>query len=428
MTAPTSIRLKDVCSRYADYGANIPSDEYVAENEGIRFLRTTDIRDDGRLKPPSEGVFVALAKARSAGALCQDGDLLLSRSGTIGRSFRYLRAEHGPCAFAGYLVRFSPRPGVHSQFLFYWTKTTEFQAQIAQESIQTTIQNFNGQKYAGMYLPSVSPAAQAGIADFLDRKTAAIDALIAKKERLIDLLEEKRQALITQAVTKGLDPNVPMKDSGIEWLGEIPAHWKVKRLKHVLRRGLAYGVLKPLAYEHADGVPLLRIFNASDEGDVVEDELMLVSPSQSAEYRRTRLSTGDLVVSVVGTIGRSLIVPESMNGANLSRALARIQLGNSAQAEFMLLWLRSSLFEQQAEDVARGSAQKVLNLGQLAEFVVPLPPVEEQREVAAQLSGTLRSARAAREALQQSVARLAEYRQALITAAVTGQLDVSEAS
>jgi type I restriction enzyme S subunit len=151
-------------------------------------------------------------------------------------------------------------------------------------------------------------AEQRAIAAFLDRETAKIDTLVAKKERLIEILQEKRTALITRAVTKGLDPNVPMRDSGVEWLGEIPGHWDVVPLKHFLRAPLAYGVLKPDKYAGSDGVRLIRILDV-ESGLVNEDQLEVISPELSSEFRRTILRADDLVVSVVGTIGRSFVVP-----------------------------------------------------------------------------------------------------------------------
>ena len=112
------------------------------------------------------------------------------------------------------------------------------------------------------------PDEQRAIAAFLDRETAKIDALVARKERLIELLQEKRTALITRAVTRGLDPNVPMKDSGVEWLGEIPAHWEVKKLHHLLdsRKPLSYGILLP-GPRLDDGVPYIGA------GDVAREKL-----------------------------------------------------------------------------------------------------------------------------------------------------------
>jgi type I restriction enzyme S subunit len=309
------LRLKDVCQRSAEYGANIPSDAYVDGSDGVRFLRTTDITEDGRLQPAEAGVYVPAALARTA--TLEGGDLLVSRSGTIGRSLLYDADQHGPCSYAGYLVRFRPRENMDPRFIFYWTKSAGFVAQIAQDSIQTTIENFNGKKYAAMRLPAPSRDAQQRAADFLDRKTAAIDALIAKKERLIELLEEKRQALITQAVTKGLDPSVPMKDSGTEWLGPIPAHWRVARAKHAMARIVDCPHSTPHYVEEGE-YPAIRT------ADMERGRLLLAKARRVDEdtYRdrvqRMVPLENDVLYSREGRFGMAALVP-----ANVKLCLAR---------------------------------------------------------------------------------------------------------
>ena len=193
-------RLKHECWQSALYGANEPASSYVID--GVRFLRTSDINDSGQLC--TEGA-VFLPEATVCEYLLLDGDFLLSRSGTLGRSLHYESELHGPCAYAGYLVRFVPKPSLDPRFLFFYTKSRPFQDWLSVSAIQSTIGNINGQKYANLALPLPSPSEQLAIVHFLDRETAKIDALVAKKERLIELLQEKRSALITQAVTKGLD-------------------------------------------------------------------------------------------------------------------------------------------------------------------------------------------------------------------------------
>jgi hypothetical protein len=146
-------------------------------------------------------------------------------------------------------------------------------------------------------IPVPPVAAQRAIASFLDRKTAAIDALIEKKERLIALLEEKRQALITQAVTKGLDPSVPMKESGIEWLGEIPAHWTMSALRWIRFPGtsITYGIVQ--AGPHVpDGVPYIRVSDMSGE-ELPLEGYQCTSHEIDAAYARSRVRAGDLVVA-----------------------------------------------------------------------------------------------------------------------------------
>ncbi len=143
--------LKRYCSRSALYGANIPASAYVSD--GVRFLRTTDITDGGDLR--RGGVFVSQAVVR--GYMLSDGDILVSRSGTIGRSLCYREKLHGQCAYAGYLVRFVPRYLSLADYIFYFTKSLAFSAFISVNAVSSTIENVNGDKYANMQIPLPPP-------------------------------------------------------------------------------------------------------------------------------------------------------------------------------------------------------------------------------------------------------------------------------
>jgi type I restriction enzyme, S subunit len=262
------------------------------------------------------------------------------------------------------------------------------------------------------------------ITGFLDRETARIDALVAKKEQLIALLQERRTALITRAITKGLDPNAPMKDSGFDWVGDIPEHWVVRPLKHFLRMPLAYGVLKPDKYDGVDGVRLIRILDV-EAGHVREEQLDVISPEQSKEYGRTIVKTGDLVVSVVGTIGRAFIVPPSLAGANLSRALARIQLKPSLEPPFLEYSLASASFLSFVELIPAGTAQKVLNLEELDQYPLAAPlGVRDQQQIVQRLNEETEAISALIRRVRSAIDCLKELRTALISEAVTGKIDV----
>jgi len=289
----------------------------------------------------------------------------------------------------------------------------------------TTVKHLSSVDVRKIRLGAPPQPEQRAIAAFLDQKTARIDALVAKKERLIELLREKRTALITRAVTKGLDAHVPMKDSGVEWVGEIPAHWEARPLKYFLRAPLAYGVLKPDKFTGEDGVRLIRILDV-ESGQVSESALEVISPEQSAEYRRTVVRAGDLVLSVVGTIGRTFIVPHSLEGANLSRALARVQLRPTLEHRFLEYGFSATVFQSFTDLVPAGTAQRVLNLSDLAEYPVAAPPHTEQRAIAAFLNRETAKIDWLMEGVRQAIDRLREYRTALISAAVTGKIDVRE--
>ncbi|KQH74728.1 restriction endonuclease subunit S [Xylella fastidiosa] len=191
--------LKRACVRSALYGANIPATHYT--DIGVRFLRTTDILESSRLK--HGGVF--LPGKMVSDYLLADGDILLSRSGTIGRSFLFRADQHGQCSYAGYLVRFSPAKFLFPDFLFFYTKTRAFADFIKLNAISTTIENLNGDKYAKMAVPVPPLDEQRNICRWIADECQPLDDAITRTEDEIKLIREYRDRLITDVVTGQVD-------------------------------------------------------------------------------------------------------------------------------------------------------------------------------------------------------------------------------
>ncbi len=265
---------------------------------------------------------------------------------------------------------------------------------------------------------------QKAIADFLDRKTAAIDALIEKKQKLLDLLAEKRAALINQAVTKGLDPNVPMKDSGIPWIGEIPAHWDVKRLKQVSHR-VVVGIAEAATHAYADeGVPIVRSTNV--RADRLNTDSLLFIQKWFADRNRSKYIRGnDLLTVRTGHAGVTAVVPPELDGCQCFTMLITT-LDADQTPEFFSFYLNSAPARAYFSSQSWGTAQANISVPILKEAPVPVPPPSEQAKLALDLRRRLGSLDGLVRSSEQSLSRLQEYRQALITAAVTGQLDIGE--
>ena len=189
--------LKHYCDGPPEYGLNVSSDAYV--DDGFRLLRTTDIDDDGALSPDSEGVFVGRHLIGPRHVL-RPGDLLFSRAGSLGRCFR-VPQEARDLTFAGYLVRFRPLPSFEPRYIEYCASAAFAQASIRADAVTSTISNFNAERYGNLLLPDSDPEQQRTTADYLDRETARIDALIEKKRRMIQLLEERRMSVMVNGVT-----------------------------------------------------------------------------------------------------------------------------------------------------------------------------------------------------------------------------------
>jgi type I restriction enzyme, S subunit len=265
---------------------------------------------------------------------------------------------------------------------------------------------------------------QRAIAAFLDRETARIDALLAKEGRLIELLQERRAALITRSITKGLDPNVPMKDTGVEWFGEIPAHWDAKRLYRILEPTipLSYGILLP-GPRLNDGVPYIGA------GDVRADRLRLellprTTDEIAAEYPRTRMRAGELVYAIRGSFGNVEVIPPELEGVNLSRDAARIASDSNTDSRWLMFALRSAASREQFDFKEIGATITGVNIRDLKRVWLPVPPLPEQRRIAAVLDREMVRVDALLAKVRDAIDRLKELRIALIFAAVTGKIDV----
>jgi type I restriction enzyme S subunit len=273
-------------------------------------------------------------------------------------------------------------------------------------------------------IPFPSVKEQVSIATFLDRETAKIDALIAEQQRLIELLQEKRQAVISHAVTKGLNPDAPMKDSGVEWLGEVPEHWELLQLKRLSRPGssITYGIVQ--AGPHIeDGIPYIRTSDMAGDSLSIET-CQRTSHEIDRSYTRSKVNTGDLVVAIRATVGKVLVVPEELDGANLTQGTAKFSPGNQVLTDFTKLSFESRYLQAQVDASSKGATFAEITLDALRRLVFAVPPVGEQAEIASKVIALVNDFEGLIADSQRSAALLQERRSALISAAVTGQIDV----
>ena len=269
-------------------------------------------------------------------------------------------------------------------------------------------------------LPSLEE--QQAIARFLDFKTAQIDALIAKQKTLLDKLAEKRTALISHAVTKGLDPSIPMKDSGAAWLGEIPSHWKAKRFKFVISEPLKYGANEAAELTDTDLPRYIRITDVNDDGTLREETFRSLPQEVAENYL---LSDGDILLARSGaTVGKSFIYKPSWGAAAYAGYLIRARMSGQMEADFAYLFLQSSCYWQWLNSVFIQATIQNVSAEKYANLILPVPPIDEQLSIVTYLLSQLRRIDAQRAKASLAVDRLIEYRSAIITNAVTGKIDV----
>ena len=333
--------------------------------------------------------------------------------------------EELPSVICGYhLAHIRPRETCNGVFLFWCISAIGPRDQYRIAANGITRFGLTGDTIRVGRFPLPPACEQRTIADFLDRETAKIDALVAKKERLIELLEDKRVALITRAVTKGLDPAVPMKDSGVDWLGEIPVRWSVHRLKRISPEISVGVVVNPSSYVSMEGVPFIY---GSDiqEGNISREVSRRMSHEHNAELSKSRLLAGDLVTVRVGAPGVTAVVPPEMEGANCASVII-LRRGSKFDSRWLCYAMNSRVIRFQVAIVQYGAAQEQFNVGHAVEFVVPTPPLAEQKLLAAFLDRETGGIDALLGKVWEAIDRLKELRTALISAAVTGKIDVRE--
>ncbi len=272
-----------------------------------------------------------------------------------------------------------------------------------------------------LLLPAL--AEQTQIARFLDHETARIDALIEEQQRLIELLKEKRQAVISHAVTKGLDPTVPMKDSGVEWLGEVPAHWALVPFGLAFEYQEGPGIM---AVDFRDeGVPLVRISGVQGRWVTLEGCNYLEPSKVKEKWAHFRLDEGDLVISGSASMGLVSEVGEDAAGAVAYTGLIKLKpRANVSVRDFIRSVVGSYQFHAQIDLLKSGSTIQHFGPTHLSQMKVVLPPVNEQAQIAAYVDNISVQFEELLSEAGKANALLQERRSALISAAVTGKIDV----
>ena len=402
------------------------------EPDGIddtMVLRSTEQTIDGewRLDDPA---FRKLSHTERNSTLLKEGDLVVTKSSGSAAHIGKTTIVHAElasirCCYSNFMQRIRLQASLHPRLAWYVMNNEVIRKQFDYLSNTTTgLANLNGTMISMAMVPVPTFGEQQLIVAFLDRETAKIDALIAEQQRLIELLQEKRQAVISHAVTKGLNPEAPMKDSGVEWLGEVPEHWEILELKRLKKEGssITYGIVQ--AGSHIDdGVPYIRT------SDMAGDRLILETCQRTSmeideSYARSKVEAGDLVIAIRATVGRVLEVPIELHGANLTQGTAKFSPGSRVDARFIKASFEADYCQSQIMSSAKGATFLEITLDALRRLKIAIPPLHEQEEVVEFLAGATSRLGDLLLAAQQTITLLQERRSALISAAVTGQIDV----
>ena len=345
----------------------------------------------------------------------EPGELFVSIAGTVGKPcITAMKA----CIHDGFV--YFPRLEIDPKFLFRVFEAGVCYAGLGKMGTQL---NLNTDTIGSIRVALPPTDELPGVLLFIDRETAKIDTLVAEQEQLITLLKEKRQAVISHAVTKGLDPSVPMKDSGVEWLGQVPAHWDLRPLKAVttFRSG---GTPDKRNAEYWDGeVPWV---SAKDlKSDRLADSIDHITQLALDEGAASLVPEQAIVVVVRGMIlARLFPVTQLMRPMAINQDLKALVPRNEVVSDYLVWLLRASEPETLNCLDEAGHGTKALRMENWAGMMVPVPPISEQHAIAAEIdAATRRLDQLVTEAVL-SIELLRERRSALISAAVTGQIDV----
>lgn len=342
------------------------------------------------------------------------GDLLVCEGGDVGRAAIW-KGDLARCFYQKALHRLRPyAPADDPRFFYYVLEAAAALGIFTAEGGKATIAHLTAESFRRHRFPFPGSTEQRAIAAFLDRETAKIDALVEAQRRLIELLKEKRQAVISHAVTKGLDPSAPMKDSGVEWLGEVPAHWEVLPVRALFR------FVKRQNGDELDVLSVYREYGVISKSS--RDDNNNVTPEDLSKYQTVH--PGDLVVNKMKAWQGSLGV-SGLHGITSPdyAVFAPIHAGLS---NYLHLLLRSQLLPDVYRLISNGIrlAQWRLEPEKFKELKVPFPPIAEQQAISeALVQSATQMDRLAMEA-EAGIALLQERRAALISAAVTGKIDV----
>ena len=309
------------------------------------------------------------------------------------------------------------------EFLFYFLLSSKTELQNL--GTGSTFTEISSQVLKSFKILKPPLKEQTQIARYLDQQTATIDELIERKEKLIELLKEKRQAIINEAVTKGLNPNAKMKDSGIEWLGEVPEGWSNTKMGYCCEFVLdgTHGSFSRV-YE---GYRLLSVRNIINSQFTFRDDDSLVSKKDYLEISsKFKIQEDDIQLAIVGaTLGKVAIVGKLLEEFVTQRSLATLRSDNSkCVSRYLFYFMRSSSFQSYLWLNAGFSAQPGIYLGSIQNCAFSLPKIDEQKGIVAFLDDCISKNEFLVNKVSSQIEKLKEYRQSVISEAVTGKVDV----
>ena len=404
-------KLKTLLLSPLQYGANasgVPYSEHLP-----RYIRITDITLEGKLKHSDK---LSLSNEDAAKYILKDKDILFARSGaSVGKTFLY-KKEYGLSAFAGYLIKAELGKELIPELLFYFTQSDIYESWKNGIFIQSTIQNIGADKYSQLQIAIPPLPEQEAIVTYLDSKVAKIDEYISIAEKKIAALEELKQTIIAEAVTRGIHKEVPMKDSGVKWIGMIPEHWKVMRLSQI-------------AYEHFISNKKIHHQNllSLSYGQIIRKDINGTNGLLPASFDTYQVvEEGNIILRLTDLQNdhKSLRVGLVKETGIITSAYLCLAPKNMVYSKFLYFQLHACDIKKVFYSMGDGLRQS-LNYDGMRKLASVIPPLLEQQEIVNYIEAKVANINQLCQAERSQIEKLKGYKQRLISDVVTGKVKVT---
>lgn len=397
----------------------------VIEESGIRYLTTGNV-GAGFYKKQGSGYISEKTFSELHCLNVYPGDLMISRlNEPIGRACIIPDTESRYVVAVDNVI-LRPNANYNKKFIMYGMNADGYAEHANMIARGATMSRISRSQLGQFWLAFPNIEEQQAIADFLDKECAQIDSIAANLEKQITLLQQYKKSLITETVTKGLNQFVPMKDSGIEWIGSIPKHWVTKRVKYVSKKIGSGKTPKGGAEVYEDeGITFIRSQNVYDDG-LHLDDVKYISSAIDAEMCTTRLETGDVLFNITGaSIGRCCVYTLNERG-NVNQHVCIIRTNFLCSNEFLRYVMNSDIGKMQTARSQMGGNRDSLTFEQIGQFVLALPPLDEQQKIVDYLDKQLEETNGVILTKAQQLSVLQQHRKSLIYEYVTGKKRVKE--
>lgn len=421
-------RLKRRCNVFP---SNVDKKSYDGE-ASVRLCNYTDVYYNEQIVASLDFMDATASMDQIARFTLRAGDTIITKDSETADDIAVSAyvPQDLPGVVCGYhLTMLRPRCGTNGAFIKRLFDSIYAKSYFAVRANGLTRVGLGQYEVDNAELPFPPLSEQIAIAEFLDRETRKVDALVAEQRRLIELLREKRQAVISHAVTRGLDPHAVLKPAGIEWLGEIPAHWSISQFKHLASPGgktFTDGDWIEAPYITDEGVRLIQTGNIG-VGSYKEQGYRYVSPETFESLRCTEVEPRDvLICRLDGPVGRACLAPDLGVRMITSVDNAILKVADHVDAAFAVALFSSVPWLSWIDALCRvgGGFRLRVSRSQLGEIRLPLPPLKEQKAIARYLHVEMTRSDALVAETEKAIDLLLERRGALISAAITGKIDI----